>query len=195
VKRRKLLAGSMAAAGAAVVFGGFSVSAEEEVTYTVEEGDTMFSISQDHTTFTLEELEEMNPDADPHNLQIGQELTVVTEEEAGSGVETHVVSSGETYYSIASEHDGVSASDLENWNYEIDAYELQEGYHIVVEEPIAVHDASEDGAYHHIAEGENYHSIARQYYDVTAQELIEINHSVYADEMEVGQMIQLDPIP
>jgi len=194
VKRTKLLAGSMAAAGAVVVFGGFSVSAEE-VTYTVEEGDTMFSISEEHTTFTLEELEDMNPDVDRYNLQVGQELTVVTEEDAGSGVETHVVSSGETYYSIASDYEGVSAADLDNWNYEIDTYELQEGYHIVVEEPISVHDASDDGAYHHIEEGENFHNIARQYYDVTAQELLEINHSVYPDDMEVGQMIQLDPFP
>lgn len=193
MKQTRLLAGSITA-GALVVFGGFSVSAEE-ISHTVEEGETMFSISQENSTVTLEELQEMNPDVDPYNMQIGQELTVVSADEAGSGVETHVVSSGETYYSIASEYDGVSASDLEDWNYEIGAYELQEGYHIVVEEPIAVHEASEDGAYHHIAEGENYHSIARQYYDVTAQELIEINHSVYADEMEVGQMIQLDPIP
>lgn len=193
MKQTKLLAGSITA-GALVVFGGFSVSAED-VTYTVEEGETMFSIAQDHTTFTLDELEEMNPEADPFNLQIGQELTIVPEEEAGSGVETHVVSTGETYYSIASEYDGVTASDLDNWNYDIDAYELQEGYHIVVEEPIAVHDASEDGAFHHIAEGENYHNIARQYHDVTAQELIEINHSVYADEMSIGQMIRLDEIP
>ncbi|WP_444684592.1 LysM peptidoglycan-binding domain-containing protein [Alkalicoccus luteus] len=194
MRRTKLMAGTLAAAGATMMVGGFSVSAED-VTHSVAEGETMYSIAEANTTVTLDELQDMNPDADPYNLQIGEQLTITAADDAGSGVETHVVQEGETFDSIASEHDEVTADDLDNWNADVDRYDLQQGMHVVVEAPISVNDAAPDGAYHHADEGENFHSIARQYHDVTANELIEMNHSVYSDEISIGQMIQLDPQP
>ncbi|SIS39863.1 LysM peptidoglycan-binding domain-containing protein [Salimicrobium flavidum] len=44
--------------------------------HTVSPGSTFYSIANLHEGLTVEELYELNPDVDPYNLQLGQEIRV-----------------------------------------------------------------------------------------------------------------------
>ncbi len=52
-----------------------ATTAEEGPTYTIQSGDTLESIADQHGT-SVEELLTLNPEIDPTNLQIGQTIRV-----------------------------------------------------------------------------------------------------------------------
>jgi LysM repeat protein len=52
---------------------GTTVKATQRKTYTIKVGDTLGDIA-DREGVTVEQLQELNPDADPHNLIAGQKI-------------------------------------------------------------------------------------------------------------------------
>ncbi|MFC0472452.1 LysM peptidoglycan-binding domain-containing protein [Halalkalibacter kiskunsagensis] len=83
---------------------GMNVSAEEVV---VQKGDTLWSIANKNNV-EVEELKEWNG-LSSNLILIGDRLTVSTAEQ-------YSIKSGDTLSSIASQYDGVSTKNLQDWN-------------------------------------------------------------------------------
>ncbi|MFC5711603.1 LysM peptidoglycan-binding domain-containing protein [Thalassorhabdus alkalitolerans] len=111
-----------------VVFGvsGFSAHA---ATVTVEPGDTLWSIAQAERV-SVSDLQAINNGLDPYNLQPG---TMINLNEQSDSTGSHTVQEGETFYSIASQYEGVSAQQLMEKNSDLDPYNLQPGTTVLIE--------------------------------------------------------------
>ncbi len=79
-----------------------SESEENENTYTVKSGDTLYSIANKYNT-TVDELKTLN-NLTSNTLQIGQILKLPTDSESEENENTYTVKSGDTLYSIASKY-------------------------------------------------------------------------------------------
>ncbi|MBP3950109.1 LysM peptidoglycan-binding domain-containing protein [Bacillus suaedae] len=183
-KSTKILAPTLAMG---MVLGTTSFSASAATT--VESGDTLWGIAQEHDV-TVEELMEMNGDLDPRAIPIGTEIQVNAEgnNNQSGDVVTHTVQPGNTLSGIASVYDGVTLNDLYEMNPGIDPYNLMIGSEVAVADH-SNDNSSTDVVYHTIQPGNTYFEIANAYDGVTVEDLIEANPNVDHRSLTVGSQI------
>ncbi|RNF39590.1 LysM peptidoglycan-binding domain-containing protein [Planococcus salinus] len=99
--------------------------------HTIKRGDTFNSIADLYPGVTLVELFDWNPDVHPNNLQIGSDIRIQAPD-FDSREEFHTIEPGETLYSIANLHTGVTLAELYEWNPGINPYNLEIGSDIRV---------------------------------------------------------------
>lgn len=116
--------------GTELTFETSSDQTPNEVFHTVTPGSTLYSIANLHAGVNLWDLYELNPNIEPRNLQVGQEVRVSRAD--GYDKEFHTVKPGSTLYSIANLHKGVTVEDLLELNPNIDPLNLQIGHEIRV---------------------------------------------------------------
>ena len=100
-------------AGVAALFAVFApsfVSAQESLTYTVKEGDTLSEIAETHNT-TVEKLAENNHIDNIHMIYVGQELVI-------DGPAAPVAPASTTYEAPAAQDEAVSATVAETTEVE-----------------------------------------------------------------------------
>jgi LysM repeat protein len=102
-----------------------------DLLYTVEKGDTLYSISERHAC-SLELLMEANGIEDPHVLQVGQEIWIPR---------TYQIKKGDTLYSISKQY-GVSIEAIQKANGIDDPNFIHEGDHICLPEGTVAKDSS-----------------------------------------------------
>ncbi|MFC4322252.1 LysM peptidoglycan-binding domain-containing protein [Litchfieldia salsa] len=171
-----------------MIFGAtsFSASAATEI---VEKGDTLWSIAQNHENVTVDELVEMNSDLDPTAIPVGTEIQISTTNNNEEHV-THTVQPGNTLYEIASVYEGVSLSDLYEYNEGIDPYQLAIGSEVVVVNHSGEGSAESDSiVYHTVQPGNTFYEIASVYDGVTVQNLMDANPNVNVFDLTIGSQI------
>ncbi|MDG5788781.1 LysM domain-containing protein [Evansella sp. AB-P1] len=108
----------------------------ETVTHVVQPGNTLSGIATVYDGVTVDHLLELNEDVDPRALTIGSEIVVVerdsTGDTTGSDAVYHTIQPGNTFTTIASVYDGVSAEDIEEANPDYDAHALPIGAQLVI---------------------------------------------------------------
>lgn len=101
-----------------VVLGPVAAAGARPQEYTVQQGDTLYSIARRFGT-TVAELAELNDLADPDRLQPGQVLRIAAREPVGAAPPapsaTYTVRAGDTLWSIARRH-GTTASRIAQLN-------------------------------------------------------------------------------
>ena len=156
---------------------------EKPKTHRVVGDETLYSISKKYNC-TIASLLEANPEA-KNGLRIGMELTIPVEKEkqqpaggAGEGFFTHVVESGETFWSLERKYH-VSQEELEKYNPAL-SEGLKAGLQIKVPVSEALPDiqveAVDDRDFnkHQVVKGETLYSLANQY-QVKVSELKKAN--------------------
>lgn len=116
-------------AGVAALFAVFApsfVSAQESLTYTVKEGDTLSEIAETHNT-TVEKLAENNHIDNIHLIYVGQELVI-------DGPAAPVATASTTYEAPAAQDETVSATVAETTEVEEETPVVSE---TVAEETVA----------------------------------------------------------
>ncbi|MGD6966387.1 muramidase family protein [Rossellomorea vietnamensis] len=197
-KSTKFLAPALAAG---MVFGAGSASANSH-TVTVDSGDTLWGIAQNHEGVSVEDLKNWNPGVDARSLSIGSELVVSSSsapddyEGDRANEEFHTVQPGETLISIANLHEGVTLDDLYNWNPGIDPYSLQLGSEVRVIPADDSTDGSNDTSeevFHSVQQGETLTSIANLHKNVTLDELYDWNPGIDPRSLQIGSEVRVSP--
>ncbi|WP_456272402.1 LysM peptidoglycan-binding domain-containing protein [Bacillus sp. AK031] len=199
-KSTKILAPALAAG---MVFGAGSASANGN-TVTVDAGDTLWGIAQNHEGVSVEDLKNWNPGVDAMSLSIGTELVVSNSSDyTGDRAEEefHTVEPGETLISIANLHKNVTLDDLYNWNPDIDPRSLQIGSEVRVSPADGSADNPSDGSddnnstevFHTIQPGETLISIANLHENVTLDDLYDWNPGIDARSLQIGSEVRVSP--
>ncbi|MDL4843123.1 LysM peptidoglycan-binding domain-containing protein [Aquibacillus rhizosphaerae] len=178
-----------------LVFGtvGYSVSAATE---TVESGETLWGIAQEHDVST-DELINLNSDLDPQMIPVGTEIQLDANENNNGNENTtgemvsHTVQPGNTLLGIASLYDGVTLDNIYQLNEGIDPYNLMVGSEVTVVGNNNQSSESTDGdvVYHIVQPGNTFNEIASVYNYVTAEEIMNANPNVNASSLPVGTEI------
>ncbi|SFF64117.1 LysM domain-containing protein [Halobacillus alkaliphilus] len=189
MKKTKYLV-PLLAAGMTFGVGAGSASAENS-TVTFERGDTLWSIAQEYSDVTVEDLYKWNPGIDADVIQPGSKITVKTDETIREEVPTeefHTVTPGSTLYSIANLHKGVTLTELFEWNPGIDPWNLQIGSEVRVSPP---EDQNSHEIYHTVEPGETLYSIANLHKGVTLEDLYELNPGINPRNLPIGSEVQV----
>lgn len=166
------------------------------VDYTVQRGDTLSRIAQEHGV-SLQELIESNDLANPDLIFPGQTIVI-----PGSEV-VHVVARGETLARIASQY-GTTARDLAQANSLANPDLIRIGQEIVVSgsagsrstggssstAPPANNPGSRSGNYHVVKSGDTLASIAKQY--GVSEASIRTANGIVGDTVFTGTRLWLD---
>ncbi|MFE8700620.1 LysM domain-containing protein [Cytobacillus sp. FJAT-54145] len=184
-KATKLLAPTLALG---MVFGASSFSANAE-TVTIESGDTLWGIAQEHNV-TVDELMSMNSDLDPRAIPAGTEIQISeSKNNDNENVVRHVIQPGNTLNDIAAIYEGVSVDDLYALNPDIDPYALVVGDEIVVVDYTRESTNDPNVVYHTVQPGNTFYNIASVYDGVTVNDLIEANPNVDIYSLTIGSEI------
>lgn len=117
--------------GTELTFETTPSDAPSEVFHTVTPGSTLYSIANLHAGVNLWDLYQLNPDIEPRNLQIGQEVRVSRAD--GYDKEYYTVKPESTLESIANLHEGVTVEKLLDLNPDIAPENLEVGQEIRVQ--------------------------------------------------------------
>ncbi|UOE95812.1 LysM domain-containing protein [Alkalihalobacillus sp. LMS39] len=169
----------------AMVLGGTSLSVKAE-TKTIEQGDTMWGIAENHDV-SVEELKAINPSLHPLALPIGTEVQLGTTTENSDNV-THVVQPGNTLWSISQLYEGVSLDHLLNVNSGVDPYYLPVGSEVTVVERT---ETNENVVYHTIQPGNTITEIANVYDYVSVEDVLEANETLDPYSLTVGATVAI----
>lgn len=169
----------------AMVLGGTSLSVKAE-TKTIEQGDTMWGIAENHDV-SVEELKAINPSLHPLALPIGTEVQLGTTTENSDNV-THVVQPGNTLWSISQLYEGVSLDHLLNANSGVDPYYLPVGTEVTVVERT---ETNENVVYHTIQPGNTITEIASVYDYVSVEDVLEANETLDPYSLTVGATVAI----
>ncbi|WP_181347432.1 LysM peptidoglycan-binding domain-containing protein [Thalassobacillus sp. CUG 92003] len=177
------------ALGMTLGIGAGNVSAEKTAV-TVEKGDTLWSIAQQHEGVTVNDLYEWNPGIEANALQVGSEITVNMGDNSDDNntphEEFHTVTPGSTLTSIANLHAGVTLDDLYELNPGIDARNLQIGSEVRVSPGEG---SSKD--YHTVRPGNTLTSIANLHAGVTLDDLYELNPDIDPRNLQIGSEVRV----
>lgn len=182
-----------------MVFGAGSISAQEN-SVTIEPGDTLSKIASEHEGVTVEEINELNPELDPLNLQIGTEVKISASTNNDQNNSTreiyHTVEPGETMQSIANLHKDLTLEQFKALNPELEEGNLEVGSEVKVRE--TTEDQNEEKArsekiYHTIQSGNTLANTAQYYEGVTLEQIYELNPGIDPRYLTVGDEIQIRP--
>lgn len=182
-----------------MAFGASSVSAQDH-TVTIEAGDTLSKIAQEHKGVTLDDLYQLNPDVDPRHLSIGMEIKISENNTAkgdhGGKEIFHKVEPGETMESIANLHKNVTLAELYDWNPDIQNNDVEVGTKVRVQAPSYVDDNEQERSeriYHTIESGNTLANTAQYYEGVTLEQIYKLNPGIDPRSLTVGDKIQIRP--
>ena len=151
-------------------------------TYTVQRGDTLYSIANKFNT-SVNELKRLNNLID-NTLQIGQELIVPSDIQEDNDVITYTVQKGDSLWSIANAYD-VSVNDLINYN-NLTSNILQIGQELII--PVINQNNPSEQSYT-VQKGDSLWSIANKF-NTTVTELRNINN-LKSDLLKPGQILKI----
>lgn len=164
--------------------------------YTIQKGDTLYSVAQKHG-LTVAELQKMNNGLSPQNLAIGQSILVKAHENyiASSSKEaprqnlakkkTYTVKQGDTLYSIAKSH-GLSVAELQTHNQNLST-SISIGQKIVI--PSKTQLAAAKPIVHIVKKGETLYSISKNY-NVTVDAIVAYNN-LADNSLSIGQKVKI----
>lgn len=156
--------------------------------YTIEAGDTFFSIA---TRFgvTVRDLETANPGVDPTRLTIGQRICIPREQRCPGG-RIHVIGTGDTLFRLAQRYD-ISFRAIVDANPGIDVENLQIGQEICIP-PYEPAELCPTGKTYIIKEGDTLSSIAEEF-TVSATDILRYNPTMAPSEFTAGRRICIPP--
>jgi LysM repeat protein len=105
----------------------------------------------------------------------------------GGDRSTVTVEEGDTLWSIAEAHEGVTIYDLYEWNLSLDPYSIPVGTEVIV-------DPGSD-YYHTVSAGETFYSIAQLYNDVELADLYALNPHIDPYNLQIGSEVRISGIP
>jgi len=180
---------------------GLPTPTPEPFTYTVQQGDTLYSIALQFDV-SPNEIVAANTLSDPNNVFVGQELLIPgyqpagasnTNTGAGSAASSpgasaiHVVQAGEVLSVIAEKY-GVSLDELIAVNRIANPNLVSPGTELVIPGLTAAELEAANQIIHVVQAGENLGSIATQY-GVTADAIIEANRITNPNVIRVGDRL------
>ncbi|MEB1809232.1 MAG: LysM peptidoglycan-binding domain-containing protein [Bacillaceae bacterium] len=172
-----------------VAFGVTDLSPKAASVTEIEKGDTLWGISQNHGV-SVSELKEANPNVDPYALPVGTEIYIELPnetEDSTSETATYTIQPGDTLWSIAQHHDGVTVNQLLDLNDSIEPRSLTVGSEIAVSQ---TQDETQT-VYHTIQPGNTFSEIASVYDGVTVQDLMEANPNFDEYALPIGSQIKI----
>ncbi len=164
--------------------------------YTIQKGDTLYSVAQKHG-LTVAELQEMNNGLSPQNLAIGQSILVKAHENyiASNSKEaprqnlakkkTYTVKQGDTLYSIAKSH-GLSVAELQTHNKNLST-SISIGQTITI--PSKTQLAAAKPIVHIVKKGDTLYSISKNY-NVTVDAIVAYNN-LADNSLSIGQKVKI----
>lgn len=159
----------------------YSAQAAEKAHYTVQPGDTLWSIANELDT-TVVELLDLNPGITPDRLQIGQKLVIPVEVLWSY----HVVQPGDNAQSLAAQYRVPLEGLMEANN--LKSKKLTVGETIRIPMHLYIPPVEEKETTHVVEIGETLFQIAKQY-EVTLTELVEWNNLEDPDTIFAGQKL------
>ncbi len=158
--------------------------AKEMVEYTVERGETMYSIAQSHG-LTVAQLLALNPSA-MSGIKAGDLIKIPSD--AAQAYAIHVIAAGETLYSIGLRY-GVKAQQIIDANVALNPSSLPVGTAIRIPQSRI---PSEDAGfyYHRIAQGETLYSLCIKY-NVSQEKIQSVNKGADWNALRIGQVIAI----
>ncbi len=159
-------------------------------TYTVQRGDTLWSIAKKFNT-SVNDLKRAN-NLSSNTLFIGQSLTVPDYYTAEDSNIAYIVKRGDTLYSIASQY-GISVNELKNYN-NLSSDLLSIGQEILIPSSMSIITPSEDeiineSSTYVVQRGDTLYSISRKF-NIPVNDL-KIQNNLTSDILSVGQVLQI----
>ena len=189
----------------------FAQQAQQE--HTVQQGETLFSISQQYG-ITVGELKEWN-NLQSNDLELGQVLTVTPHANDNDERILHEVQAGEALFGISRQYN-VTIAEIQEWN-DLESTNLEAGMELVIypqsepqesqpsiddleqmdeEERTSIveqySESAEESETYTVRSGDTLYGIAQQH-DMTITELRQINN-LQDDMLRVGQRITVKKI-
>ena len=158
------------------------------MTYTVQSGDSLYSIARKFNT-SIQEIIRLN-NLSTSLVNVGQVLNIGQAAHLGQSKPLkHIVIAGESLYSIAKEYN-LSVSELKQLNRLVSS-NLRIGQELIVSAPEPLSNIQPKVAYHHVVSGDTLSSIARRY-RAEVEELIQWNN-LNSNHLAIGQKIRVIP--
>ncbi len=156
--------------------------------YTIDPGDTLYSLARRYNT-TVSALVSANPNINPDNLRIGEQICVPRQERFPSCPEGnfYTVRASDTLYSIARRFN-ISVDDLQEANPFVEPETLQIGEVICI--PVATPPVTcpEGARSYSIQSGDTFYSLARRF-NTTVDNLRRLNSGINPDALLIDQVI------
>ncbi len=159
--------------------------------YTIRPGDSLYNLAQ-RFELTLSTLINANPNIDPNNLKVGQQICIPIENISGlcpSGF-FYTVILGDSFFTIALRYN-ISVDALIAANPTINPKELQVGQEICIPAQTPTVRPC-PGRFYTVQSGESFTSIAKKF-GYTLDVLLVINSGIKPEELRAGQQICLPP--
>lgn len=103
-------------------------------TYVVQPGDTLWEIARDYNV-SLSEMQSLNPDINPHYLQVGDTIQLPGSQSQPSEPGTagsYEIQPGDTFWEIAASYDNITTQELMDANPSLSPTRLQVGDTIMI---------------------------------------------------------------
>lgn len=161
----------------------------ERIVYTVEYGDMLGSIAEEHNV-SVDQLRRWN-ELEGDNIREGQELVIYPGSRAsssrasGGSSFTHTVAGGETLGAIAAEYD-CTVADIVGWNRGLNPDVIREGQELRIRR----RGRATRRVSYRVESGDNLGRIASRF-DVTMAEIEGWNPGLDRDFIRIGQEIEL----
>ena len=152
--------------------------------YTVQKGDTLYSIALKYNT-TVNEIKSLN-NLDSNTLSIGQSLKIPAREQNDENNNLYVVQKGDSLYSIANKYN-VLVNDL------IDANNLASTILNVGQRLIIPAKEEIQGVNYTVKPGDTLYSIANRY-NISVNDIVKAN-DLKSNILSIGQVLLIPSIP
>lgn len=164
--------------------------------YTIQEGDTLFSIAARFDT-TPENILRLNTGLVPDNLQEGREICVISATAqpviCPLGTLPYNINAGDTLLNIAVRF-GTSVESLLAANPDIDPYDLRVGQRICISQKFQEPPLCPTRNFYVIRRGDTIRAIAASF-NVSQQDILRLNPDLNPRNLVVGQIICIPAAP
>ncbi len=149
--------------------------------YTVQKGDTLYSIANKYG-LTVNELKKLN-NLTSDNLSVGQSLIVEKLPSESTDINTYTVKSGDTLYSIAKKYNTTVSNLMTLNNLTSSALSINQVLKVPTDE------VETDDTYYTVKSGDTLYSIANKY-GLTVDELKKLNN-LTSNLLSIGQKLKV----